>query len=105
MNWILLFVAGLCEVLWAVALKYSEGWTRLWPSIIAIVGCVVSIILLSFPLKTMPAGSAYAIWVGIGIIGVALWGIFYFGESASLPRLLCIGLILVGVLGLKLIKE
>lgn len=101
MAWAVLFLAGCFEVAWAVALKYSEGFTRLWPSIIFGVAAWLSFAMLSESLKSIPMGTAYAVWTGVGAVGVAIFGIFAFGESASLPRLLCIALIITGILGLR----
>jgi len=104
MAWIYLLVAGLFEVAWAVGLKYTEGWTRLWPSLGTIAGMVVSFWCLSQALKAIPIGTGYAIWTGIGAIGVAAVGIVLFGESASPARLACIALIVAGVAGLKAVS-
>ena len=104
MAWIILFFAGLSEVGWAVGLKYTEGFTRLWPSVVTIVTMIASFGLLSLSMKTLPLGTAYTIWTGIGTIGTALLGIMLFGESASALRLGCIGLIVAGIVGLKLVS-
>jgi quaternary ammonium compound-resistance protein SugE len=104
MAWIILFFAGLSEIGWAVGLKYTEGFTRLVPSALTISCMIVSILLLGLALKTLPLGTAYAIWTGIGTIGTALLGIALFGESASALRLACIALILAGIVGLKLVS-
>jgi len=104
MAWIILFFASLSEVGWAVGLKYTEGFTRLVPSILTITCMLVSIGLLGLALKTLPLGTAYAIWTGIGTIGTAILGIVLFGESTSTLRLACIGLILAGIVGLKLVS-
>ncbi|MEE4109823.1 MAG: multidrug efflux SMR transporter [Halieaceae bacterium] len=101
MAWTVLFLAGCFEVAWAVALRYSQGFTRLWPSIIFGVTAWLSFMLLSQALKSIPMGTAYAVWTGIGAVGVAIFGIFAFSESASLPRVLCIALIVIGILGLR----
>jgi quaternary ammonium compound-resistance protein SugE len=101
---IILLFAGLSEVGWAVGLKYTEGFTRLVPSLLTIASMVVSLGLLGLALKTLPLGTAYAIWTGIGTIGTALLGIMLFGESASALRLACIGLIVAGIVGLKLVS-
>jgi quaternary ammonium compound-resistance protein SugE len=103
MAWIVLFVAGLLEVGWAIGLKFTEGFTRLWPTAGTVASMVLSILLLGLALKTLPVGTAYAIWTGIGTIGTALLGIILFGESASAARLACIGLIIAGIIGLKLV--
>jgi quaternary ammonium compound-resistance protein SugE len=103
MAWIYLLVAGLFEVVWAIGLKYTEGWTRLWPSVGTLAAMVVSFWCLSQSLKSIPIGTGYAIWTGIGAVGAAALGIVLFGDSASWPRLLCIGLIVSGVIGLKVV--
>lgn len=102
MAWIYLLVAGLFEVVWAIGLKYTEGWTRLWPSVGTLVAMGVSFWCLSQSLRSIPIGTGYAIWTGIGAVGAAALGIVLFGDNASWPRLLCIGLIVSGVIGLKL---
>ncbi len=104
MAWLLLLAAGLLEIVWAIALKYSEGFTRFWPSVIGIVTALASFILLTMALKSLPVGTAYAIWVGIGAVGVALVGIVAFNEIASVARLSLLALILVGIVGLKVIE-
>lgn len=103
MAWIILFIAGLTEIGWAVGLKYTEGFTRLWPSVFTGLSMVVSIVLLGIALKTLPLGTAYAIWTGIGTVGTAILGIYLFGESAAALRLVCIGLIVAGIVGLKVV--
>ncbi|MCW0233292.1 MAG: quaternary ammonium compound efflux SMR transporter SugE [Ferrovibrio sp.] len=103
MAWIILLLAGLAEVGWAVGLKYTEGFTRLWPTLGTVTAMVVSLLLLGLALKTLPLGTAYAIWTGIGTIGTVVLGILLFGESAALLRLACIGLIVAGIVGLKLV--
>ena len=105
MAWIYLLVAGLFEVVWAVGLKYTEGWTRLWPSVGTLVAMAVSFWFLSQALKAIPIGTGYAVWTGIGAIGVATVGIVLFGESASPARLACIALIIAGVVGLKAVSS
>jgi quaternary ammonium compound-resistance protein SugE len=102
MAWLYLLVAGLMEIAWAVGLKYTEGFTRLWPSVWTGVALVLSMILLAAAMRSLPLGTAYAIWTGIGAVGTAALGIFLFGESASPARLVCIGLIVAGLVGLKL---
>ena len=102
MVWIVLFCAGLFEIAWAVGLKYTEGFTRLWPTVGTVAAMAISFGLLSQAMKTLPLGTAYAIWTGIGAVGTALVGIVLFGESANPARLLCIGLIAAGIIGLKL---
>ncbi len=101
--WLILFVAGLCEIGWALGLKYAEGFSRLWPSVWTLVLMAASVLLLGWSLKTLPLGTAYAVWTGIGAIGTALLGILLFGESKDALRLVCIGLIVAGILGLKLL--
>jgi len=103
MSWIYLLLAGLFEIGFAMGLKYSQGFTRLWPSLGTAVAAAISLWLLTQALRTLPVGTAYAIWTGIGALGVAILGIFLFGDSASWPRLACIGLIVAGVVGLKLV--
>jgi quaternary ammonium compound-resistance protein SugE len=105
LAWIILVVAGLLEPVWAIALKYAEGFTRFWPSVIGITVSLLSFFLLSIALKSLALGTAYAVWVGIGALGVAIAGIVAFGESASLFRLGFITLILVGIIGLKLLDR
>jgi quaternary ammonium compound-resistance protein SugE len=102
MAWLYLLVAGLMEVGWAVGLKYTQGFTRLWPSVWTAVALVLSMVLLAAAMRTLPLGTAYVIWTGIGAVGTAALGILLFGESASAARLACIGLIVVGLIGLKL---
>ena len=102
MSWIYLSLAGLLEIVWAIGLKYTEGFTRLWPSVITIVAMAASVWFLALALKTIPVGTGYAIWTGIGAVGTAILGIVLFAEPASAARLACIGLIVAGILGLKL---
>ncbi len=102
MTWLALFVAGLFETGWAVGLKYTEGWTRLWPSIYTLIAMAISFFLLSYALKTLPIGTAYAIWTGIGAVGAVLFGIFFLHEPAGALRILCIAVIIAGMVGLKL---
>lgn len=101
MAWIILVFAGLLEVVWAIGLKYTHGFTRLTPSIITIVAMVVSMLLLANAMKTLPAGTAYAVWTGIGAVGAAVMGMILLGESTNLMRILSLYLIIVGILGLK----
>lgn len=100
--WLALFVAGLFETAWAVGLKYTHGWTRLWPSVFTLVAMAVSFFLLSYALKTLPVGTAYAIWTGIGAVGAVIYGICYMHEPYNVMRLLCIALIIGGIIGLKI---
>ncbi|MBQ4853541.1 quaternary ammonium compound efflux SMR transporter SugE [Rhodanobacter sp. B2A1Ga4] len=102
MAWIYLLLAGLFEVVWAIGLKYTEGFTRPWPTVGTLAAMAVSIVLLAMAVKTLPIGTAYAIWTGIGAVGAVALGIVLFGDPATLPRLLCVALILVGIVGLKL---
>lgn len=103
MQWTILFIAGALEVGWAIGLKYTDGFTRLWPSVWTVLSMVSSVGLLGLALKTLPIGTAYAVWVGIGTIGTALLGMALFGEPENLPRLGCLALILIGIGGLKLL--
>lgn len=101
MAWIYLLIAGLTEIVWAIGLKLTEGWTRLAPSIVTLIFIVISYAFLSLALKTLPLGTAYAIWTGIGAVGTAIAGMLFFGEPRDWGRLVCIGLIVGGILGLK----
>lgn len=102
MAWVVLFVAGLLEIGWAVGLKYTNGFTRLWPSVGTVVALIASMALLGVALRTLPLGTAYAIWTGIGTVGTAVLGIILFKEPATAMRLLCIAMIVAGIVGLKL---
>ncbi|UBX49906.1 quaternary ammonium compound efflux SMR transporter SugE [Providencia alcalifaciens] len=102
MAWIILLFAGLLEVVWAVGLKYTHGFTRLTPSVITIAAIIASMGLLAYAMRDLPAGTAYAIWTGIGAVGTAIFGIIFLGESANMFRLLSLGLIVMGLIGLKL---
>ncbi len=102
MAWVYLAVAGLFEIVWAIALKYADGFTRLWPSAIAIVGMLLSVVLLELSLRTLPVGTAYAVWTGIGTVGAAVLGMVLLQEPATAIRIACIGLIVCGIAGLKL---
>lgn len=102
MEWVLLTIAGLLEVGWAVGLKYSHGFTRLMPSIFTVVGMIASFYFLSLSLRSLPLGTAYAVWTGIGTVGTVILGIILFKEPADLIRLVCIGAILIGIMGLKI---
>lgn len=104
MAWILLFFAGLFEVCWAVGLKYTEGFTRLWPSVGTAAALILSMALLGSALRSLPLGTAYAVWTGIGTVGTAVLGIVLFGEAATAVRLFCIALILSGIIGLKVVS-
>jgi len=102
MAWVILFVAGLFEIAWAVGLKYTAGFTRLWPTFATAVALVASMSLLGLALRTLPLGTAYAVWTGIGSVGTAVLGIVLFREPTTVMRLVCIGLIVTGIVGLKL---
>ena len=102
--WASLFIAGLFEVVWVVSMKYSEGFTKLWPSVATIAAMLVSFALLSYSLKHIPMGTAYAVWVAIGAVGVAVLGILWFEEPATLGRSVCISLIVAGTVGLKVLS-
>ncbi len=102
MAWILLIIAGLLEVGWAIGLKYTEGFTRLWPSFFTLASMVLSVVLLGVAMKSLPVGTSYAVWVGIGAIGTAILGIVLFAEPATAGRLASLALILAGIIGLKL---
>ena len=101
MAWLYLAIAGVMEIVWAVGLKYSEGFTKPWPSVVTVVGMAISFYYLALALKQIPLGTGYAVWVGIGAVGTALLGMALFGESAAWPRLACIALIVAGIVGLK----
>jgi quaternary ammonium compound-resistance protein SugE len=101
MPWIILIIAGLFEVGWAIGLKYTEGFSRFWPSVGTVVAMTVSVVLLGWAMRTLPVGTAYAVWTGIGAVGTVILGIVLFGEPASAARLLCVGLIVAGIIGLK----
>jgi quaternary ammonium compound-resistance protein SugE len=103
MAWFYLFVAGLFEVAWAIGLKYTDGFARLWPSLWTVAAMILSLGFLGLALKTLPVGTAYAVWTGIGAIGTVLLGIYLFAEPATATRLACIGLILAGIVGLKVV--
>jgi quaternary ammonium compound-resistance protein SugE len=103
MAWIYLTIAGLFEIGWAIGLKYTEGFTRVLPSLWTLTSMLLSIVLLGLALKTLPVGTAYAVWTGIGAVGTAILGIYLFNEPATALRLMCIGLILSGIVGLKLV--
>jgi quaternary ammonium compound-resistance protein SugE len=103
MAWVSLFVAGVFEVAWAIGLKYTNGFTRLWPTVGTAAAMIVSLIFLEYGLRTLPVGTAYAVWVGIGAVGTAILGMALFGESREPLRLACLVLIVAGVIGLKLV--
>ena len=101
MEWLILFLAGLFEIGWAIGLKYTEGFSRLVPSVLTVGAMIISIVLLGVALKTLPVGTAYAVWTGIGAVGTAALGIYLFGEPATAARLASIGLIVAGIVGLE----
>jgi quaternary ammonium compound-resistance protein SugE len=103
MNWVYLFFAGIFEIGWAIGLKYTNGFTRIVPTLLTLASMIVSLGLLGLALKTLPVGTAYAIWTGIGTVGTAILGIYLLGEPATAIRLACIGLIVSGIIGLKLV--
>lgn len=103
MEWLILFLAGLFEIGWAIGLKYTEGFSRLVPSVLTVGAMIISIVLLGVALKTLPVGTAYAVWTGIGAVGTAALGISLFDEPATAARLASIGLIVAGIVGLKLV--
>ncbi|BCS52939.1 quaternary ammonium compound efflux SMR transporter SugE [Geobacter sp. SVR] len=102
MVWVILIIAGLFEVGWAIGLKYTEGFTRLWPSVGTILSMLISLWLLGIAMKSLPVGTAYAIWVGIGAVGTVALGVVLFGEPANTGRLISVALIIAGIVGLKL---
>ena len=102
MNWIILVLAGLFEIGWAIGLKYTEGFTRLWPTVGTVASMIVSLGLLGVAMKSLPVGTAYAVWVGVGAVGTAILGIVLLGEPANPGRLISLGLIVAGIIGLKL---
>lgn len=102
MAWSILFVAGLLEIAWAIGLKYTEGFSRLVPSVLTLGAMAGSVILLGLALKSLPIGTAYAVWTGIGAVGTVIVGIILFKEPATVARLVCVGLIVAGIVGLKI---
>ena len=102
MNWILLLIAGLFEIGWAIGLKYTDGFTRPWPTLGTVAAMAISLALLGIAMKSLPVGSAYAVWVGVGAVGTAILGIILLGEPANAGRLISLALIVVGIVGLKL---
>ena len=105
MQWIMLGLAGIFEVTWAIAMKYSNGFTVLLPSVITVIGYIASALFLSMALKQLPLGTAYAMWTGFGIVGTSILGIFLFQEKLSLPQVICIIMIVAGIAGLKLLGK
>ncbi|HEX2285274.1 MAG TPA: multidrug efflux SMR transporter [Mycobacterium sp.] len=104
MAWLILVCAGLLEIVWATALKQSDGFTRLWRSIIGVGGALLSFVLLTIALRQLPTGTGYAIWVGIGAVGVAVAGIILFGEAVSAARVLFLSIIVIGIVGLRIVE-
>ena len=102
MSWIILVIAGLFEIGWAIGLKYTQGFTRLWPTLGTVGAMAISVGLLGLAMRDLPVGTAYAVWTGIGAVGTVILGIVLFGDPANAGRLVCVGLILAGILGLKL---
>ena len=102
MSWLILVIAGLFETGWAIGLKYTEGFSRLWPSVFTVLAMVISFWLLVFAMKSLPVGTAYGVWVGIGAVGTVILGIFLFNEPVNAARLISVGLIILGIIGLKL---
>jgi quaternary ammonium compound-resistance protein SugE len=105
MAWVYIFIAGLFEMGWAIGLKYTEGFTKFWPSALTVGAMIASLVFLSFALKTLPVGTAYAVWTGIGAAGTAIMGMILFGESHAWLRLVCLSLIVSGIVGLKLVSD
>lgn len=101
-GWLLVFLAGLAEVCYAVFIPRTQGFTRLWPTLYCAVFILLSLWLLALSVRTLPIGTAYAVWVGMGAVGTAVWGILFFGEAANTARLVCLAMIVAGVVGLKL---
>ena len=104
MQWMMLFLAGILEVVWACAMKYSEGFTRILPTVVTIVGYTASAVFLSLSLKSLPFGTAYAIWTGFGIAGTSLLGVFLFHERLSFSQIICVLMIIIGIAGLKMLS-
>jgi quaternary ammonium compound-resistance protein SugE len=105
MSWIILILAGAAEITWAVALKYADGFTRIIPSVITLIGYIASLILLSMAMKRLPLGTSYAVWTGIGIVGTTVLGIFMFHEKMSLLQFICVAMIVMGIIGLNLLSK
>src|SRR3954465_14882287 len=103
MSWTILVIAGLFEVAWAIGLKYTEGFSRLWPSVGTVAAMAASVVLLGWAMRSLPVGTAYAVWTGIGAVGTVILGIVLFGEPATVARLVCVGLIVAGIVGLKIV--
>ncbi len=105
MAWLFVFIAGMFEIVWAIGMKYSDGFSKLGPSVITVIGMLISFFLLSYALKTLPVGTTYAVWTGIGAAGTAIMGMLLFGESREATRLFCIVLIIAGILGLQFVEN
>ena len=105
MSWVLLIVAGVLEIFWAIEMKYSNGFTVIMPTILTIIGYIASAVFLSLAIRKLPLGTAYAAWTGIGIIGTSVLGVFLFKERLTLPQVICILLIVAGIMGLRLLGE
>lgn len=104
MAWLILAIAGLFETGWAIGLKYTEGFTRLWPTVWTVIAMIISVVLLGLAMRTLPVGTAYAVWTGIGTIGTVILGIYLFGDPLNAGRVFCVGLIVAGIIGLKLVS-
>lgn len=104
MSWIYLLIAGIFEVCWAIGMKYSHGFTQLWPSVFTIGTFVISFVLLTIAVKNLPVGTAYAVWTGIGILGTTILGMVLLGEPRNVARLICLSLIFIGIIGLKMMN-
>jgi len=102
MNWLILFIAGLFETAWAIGLKYSDGFTRFWPTAGTVISMAISLGLLGMAMRSIPLGTAYAVWVGVGAVGTALFGIYLLNEPANILRIISLALIIAGIIGLKL---
>lgn len=105
MVWLVLLLAGMFETTWAIGLKYTDGFSRLWPSVFTLVTMAISVFLLAQTMKSLPVGTAYAIWTGIGAVGAVIMGIILFNEPVTAPRLCCLGLIISGIVGLKVVSS
>ena len=104
MAWLILAIAGLFEMGWAIGLKYTEGFSRFWPTVGTVIAMIISVVMLGIAMRTLPVGTAYAVWTGIGTVGTVILGIFLFGDSADTGRLICVGLIVAGIIGLKVLS-
>lgn len=104
MSWIYLTIAGVFEIAWAIGLKYTQGWTKFWPGAFTIASMIAGFYFLSLALKELPIGTAYAVWTGIGTIGVAIYGMLFFEESTEILRIICILLIVCGIVGLRVLS-